>query len=152
MTRYSPIWSTIVDSSLWLEEDFVVKVFLTMIAKKDLDDVVRGSAHAISRWANKTEEETLKAIKILSNPDKRRIEPQKYDGRRIQKVEDGWLVLNGAYYRKLTQKANRREYQRVWQQTYREELKSELKKASAGKPEEAQRVVELDTALRHNEH
>jgi len=119
MNRYSPLWSQITDSSLWCEPDFVVKIFLTMIAKKDLDDVVRGSAFNIAQWAKKTEAETIEALKILSSPDTKRIEPQPYEGRRIEKVEEGWLVLNGALYRKMMGLATRREYKRVKQAEYR---------------------------------
>ena len=123
MNRYSPLWSQVVDSSLWCEPDHVVKVFLTMIAKKDMDEIVRGSAFNISQWAKKTEEETLDALKILSSPDKKRLEPQPFEGRRIQKVPEGWLVLNGAYYRKMMGEAYRREYKRVKQAEYRKKGK-----------------------------
>lgn len=124
MNRYSPLWSQVVDSSLWREPDCVVKVFLTMIAKKDLDDVVRGTAFNISCWACKTEAETLEALKVLSSPDTKRIEPQPFDGRRIEKVEGGWLVLNGAHYRQMMGLATRREYKRKKQQEYRDRMKS----------------------------
>jgi hypothetical protein len=86
MDFYTPIFSKIVDSSLWSEPDYVVKVFLTMLAKKDKDFVVRGNAYNISQWAKKTEEETIKALKILAAPDTQRIEKQPFEGRRIEKV------------------------------------------------------------------
>lgn len=110
MTGYTPIFSKIVDSSLWCEPDNVVKIFLTMLAKKDKDNVVRGSAFNISQWAKKTEQEVLEALKILASPDTRRLEPQPFDGRRIEKVEDGWMILNGATYQALMVKINRRAY------------------------------------------
>lgn len=119
MNRYSPIWSQITDSSLWCEDDVVVKVFLTMLAKKDMDDVVRGSAFNIASWAKKTEAEVLAALKVLSSPDTRRLEPQPFEGRRIERVSDGWLVLNGARYRQMMSKATRLEYKRVKQAEYR---------------------------------
>ena len=115
MNRYSPVWSQITDSSLWCESDCVVKVFLTMIAKKDLDEIVRGSAFTIGQWAKKTEAETIEALKILSSPDTKRIEPQPFEGRRIEKVAEGWLVLNGGFYRRLMGRTARREYKREWQ-------------------------------------
>jgi len=114
MDTFAPIFSRIVDSSLWDEPDHVVKVFLTLLAKKDMDHVVRGSAYNISKWSRKTEKEVLDALKILSSPDKRRLEPQPHDGRRIQKVEDGWLVLNGAAYRKLAQEVADRVRKAKW--------------------------------------
>lgn len=110
MDSWSPLFSKIVDSSLWFEPDFVVKVFLTMIAKKDSDHVVRGNAFIIGSWSKKTEAETLEALNILAAPDTRRIEPQPYGGRRIEKVEDGWKILNGQMYEDLMRKLNRRVY------------------------------------------
>lgn len=97
-TNFTPIFEEIVDSSIWTESDMVIKVFLTMLAKKDRDYVVRASAFNIARWANKTEEEVLKALKVLSSPDRKRVEPQEFEGRRVKKVEDGWLLLNGEKY------------------------------------------------------
>ncbi len=108
MDTYAVIFSKIVDSSLWDEDDLVVKVFLTMLAKKDKDQVVRGNAYMIGRWARKTEKEVLEALKVLSSPDKGRLEPQEFDGRRIEKVSDGWKILRGQYYQDLMVEVNRR--------------------------------------------
>lgn len=119
MDFYTPIFSKIVDSSLWSEPDYVVKVFLTMLAKKDKDFVVRGNAYNISQWAKKTEEETIKALKILAAPDTQRIEKQPFEGRRIEKAEDGWLLLNGRHYQELMTKTNRRIYKAAKQSEYR---------------------------------
>lgn len=119
------------DSSLWCEPDFVVKVFLTMIAKKDLDDIVRGSAFNIAQWAKKTEAEVLEALKILAAPDTKRIEPQPFDGRRIRRVPDGWLVLNGSKYRQMMSSESRREYRRIWQADRRKKQREGLGKTRA---------------------
>jgi len=125
MDFYTPLFGKIVDSSLWDEDDMVVKVFLTMLAKKDMDDIVRGTAYNISKWSRKTEAEVLRALKVLSSPDTRRIEKQPNEGRRIEKVEGGWFIINGEYYRKLMQEANRREYQRRKQAEYRQKKAKE---------------------------
>lgn len=119
MNHYIPLFSKIVDSSLWDEPDTVIKVFLSMLAKKEKGDIVIASAYAISRWARKTEAETLEALKTLSSPDTRRLEPQPFEGRRIEKVEGGWRILNGAFYQKEMQKLNRREYNRNKQAEHR---------------------------------
>jgi len=110
MDFYTPIFSKIVDSSLWSEPDYVVKVFLTLLAKKDRDQIVRGSAYNIAQWAKKTEAEVLDALKLLEAPDTRRLEPQPHEGRRVQRVPDGWLILNGLYYQNLMSTVNRRAY------------------------------------------
>lgn len=130
---WAPLWSRIVDSSIWSEPDTVRIVFVTMLAKKDSDHVVRATAFNIAKWANKAEEEVLKALKVLSSPDKRRVEPQPHEGRRIEKVEDGWLMLNGEEYRKMVQNEMRKARLRRAQDTYRKKhqhdvpLKGEVK-------------------------
>jgi hypothetical protein len=124
MDFYTPLFSKIVDSSLWSEPDYVIKIFLTMIAKKDRDQICRGNAYNISMWARKTEAETVEALKILAAPDKRRLEPQPFDGRRIEKVEDGWLILNGKYYQDLMGKVNRRAKKAKYEKDRRARKKS----------------------------
>ncbi len=116
---YAPVFAKIVDSSLWCEDDYVIKIFITMLVKKDRDNVCRGSAFNIAQWSRKREEEVIKALKILSSPDKRRLERQAFDGRRIQRMEDGWLILNAAFYQEEMRKANRRSYQALKQREYR---------------------------------
>lgn len=101
MSSFTPIFGDIVTSSLWSEEDVVVKVFLTMMAVKDRDHVVRKSAYALAQLAHKTEAEVLEALKVLATPDTKRIEPQDHEGRRIERVDGGWLMLNGAKYQDM---------------------------------------------------
>jgi hypothetical protein len=65
----------------------------------------------------------LEALAVLSNPDTKRLEPQEYEGRRIQKVEDGWLILNGQKYRDKVsdemRKARNRKAQAAWRDRQR---------------------------------
>lgn len=103
MRFFSPMWSGMPDSSLWDEQDYVVKIFLTMLAKKDADFIYRGNAYNLSKQSRKSEQEVLDAFKILSSPDTKRLEPQPFEGRRIQAVEDGWLILNAQKYQELMQ-------------------------------------------------
>lgn len=121
---WTPLWSMIVDSSLWEEPDYVIKVYLTLIALKDEDQVYRGTAFALGKRAHKTELEVLDALKILSSPDKRRVEKQEFEGRRIQSVGDGWLVLNGERYRKLVSLEMKRARDRRAAKAYRLRKKS----------------------------
>lgn len=124
MNTWAPLWSGCVDSSLWDEPDFVVKVFLTMMALKDADHIVRLTAYQIGRNARKTEPEVLEALRILSSPDTRRLEKQEFEGRRIQKVEDGWLILNGQKYRDMVSEERRKAKNRRAQAAWRERQKA----------------------------
>lgn len=131
MDTWAPLFSKIVDSSLWLEPDHVVKIFLTMLAKKDADFIVRGNAFNIAQWARKTEKEVLDALKILSSPDTRRLEPQPHEGRRIEKVAEGWLILNGLYYRELATAINEKARKRRWAAQKRAQERAEKLAAQA---------------------
>lgn len=146
MTGYTPIFSKIVDSSLWCEPDNVVKIFLTMLAKKDRDNVCRGSAFNISQWAKKTEQEVLEALQILASPDTRRLEPQPFDGRRIEKVEDGWLILNGATYQAMMVKINRRAYKTAHEAERRERMKEGVN-PDEHVPESGEKIVKKRPTL-----
>lgn len=145
MNTWAPLFSKIVDSSLWEEPDYVVKVFLTLLAKKDADGVVRGNAFNISRWAKKSEEETLKALQVLSSPDTRRIEPQPFEGRRIGRVGDGWLILNANHYRSMISKVKRKDYNREWMANYRAEIKA----MTPGQLDYIKKVKELGKKIKY---
>lgn len=118
----------IVDSSLWSEPDYVCKVFVTMLALKDSDDVCRYNAYQLAQRSHKKEDEVLDALKILASPDKRRIEPQEHEGRRIKPVEDGWLILNGVKYREMVQVEMRRARWRRGKAAQRKKFLSEFRR------------------------
>jgi hypothetical protein len=110
----------VVDSSLWEEPYYVRILFMTMVALKDADHVVRGDAFRLSKKANMTEREVLDGLVILSSPDLRKLSPQPFEGRRIEKVDQGWLILNGAKYRSLIKLYDRRYYKAGKMREYRQ--------------------------------
>lgn len=154
MRTWAPLWSGIVDSSIWDEPDSVCKIFLTMLALKDADHIYRGNAYNLARQARKTEVEVLDALKMLSSPDTKRVEPQPFDGRRIEAVEEGWLILNGDKYRSLVQLEMKRARNRKAQAVFRAKLKKPdpeqaridkfIEAEEGGDFEEADRIVAPD--------
>jgi hypothetical protein len=125
MNTWTPLWSGIVDSSLWEEDGNVVKVFMTMIATKDSDHICRLDAYRIARKCHIDEIKVLEILKTLASPDTRRVSKQEHEGRRIQAVEDGWLILNGAKYRKMVSEEMRKARLRRAQATFREKQKTQ---------------------------
>lgn len=115
-----PLSSGIIKSSLWSEEDWVIKIFLTMLADKGPGDIYAGTAFALAHDSRKTEAEVLEAWNILSGPDRRRVELQSDGGARIRKVEGGWLIINAAEYRKRMSEELKRyrnaKAQRAWRE------------------------------------
>jgi hypothetical protein len=138
MRTWTPLWSPIVDSSLWSEPDYVIKIFMTILALKDSDDVCRFNAYQLAQRARKSEAEVLDALKILSSPDQHRVEKQPEDGRRIKLVEDGWFVINGAKYRELMRDEMRKARLRRAQANFRAK-KNALKN---GKPQPGELAYE----------
>ena len=144
MTSFAPVFSKIVESSLWSEPDYVCKVFVTLLAIKNSDHVARITAYALGRkcWPadlDGAEKRALDALAILGAPDTRRIEPQPYEGRRIQKVEDGWLILNGQAYEDMAREITRKIYKARWE---RDRRAKEKKQADEGKVSEGYRRLE----------
>lgn len=113
-------------------------VFITMLAVKDADHVVRADVSKLAKLANKTQKETDDALKVLEAPDKRKPfnrDQQDNEGRRIKWVKDGWLILNGEKYQSMIAKEYRRVYKREWQANKRaEERAAKQPLVKRGKP------------------
>lgn len=120
---FAPIFTTMLDSSVWQEPYPVRLLWTAMLALKESDHVVRLNAFQLSRRANLTEQEVIDSLKVLSSPDNRRLEPQPFEGRRIKKTEDGWLILNGQRFEDLMRLISRRAYNARKQRDYRRHKK-----------------------------
>ena len=122
-THFAPLFERILDSSINEEPPYVRWLFIALIVLQDSDNVVRGyNAYKLHRRANLPIEEIEKGLRILSGPDKRYGE-QPHEGRRILPVEDGWELVNGAFYQEEMRKIYRRNYNARKQKQYRGEKK-----------------------------
>lgn len=147
MEGFTPLFGRIVNSSVWDEPDYIVKIFLTMLAVKDRDHVVRMNAYNLARMSRKTEAEVIEALKVLAAPDKRRLEPQPNEGRRIEKVEGGWLMLNGEFYQELMFAVMKRAKNAMAMREKRRQEKLGQAPRTAG-----QRQYELDDGAHGRDH
>ncbi len=119
MNAWAPLWNGLVDSSIWEEPDHVFRVFIAMLTLKDMDHIVRPfDSYKFARRIHMEVGQVLDALKVLSSPDRLRSD-QEFEGRRIQAVEEGWLILNGAKYRDAVQLEMRRTRNRKAQANYR---------------------------------
>lgn len=99
---YNKLFTKILDSSIWLENNHVRLVWITFLAMMDQDGTVAlsGIGNVASR-TRITEDEAEEAIKILESPDPRN-PGQEHDGQRIERVPGvGWIVLNSSKYRDI---------------------------------------------------
>jgi hypothetical protein len=126
---WAPLFSTIIDSSVWRESKETRLVWITILAKKDRNGYVRAALWALARDAGVTEEECAEAVRVLESPDpdsQSKVE----DGRRIRRVDGGWEVINHFVYREMISKANQRVKQAAWQKGYRKRKKEGVGEAS----------------------
>jgi hypothetical protein len=122
---YSKLFAKIVDSSIWLEPDHVRIVWLTFLAMKDQKGFVWISTPAnVAIRARVSVEQAEDAIKRLESPDPYG-RTQEYDGRRIERVGDGWLVLNAKKYDDIVYQEHMRERNRIRQAAFREKNRDE---------------------------
>ncbi len=98
MSGYVKIFSEIVDSSIWEEDPKTCKVWITLLALCNCDGYVRGSSGWLAGKARVDKSVCESALEKFKNPDLRSRTPDN-DGRRIEQLEDGWLVLNYLAFR-----------------------------------------------------
>lgn len=110
MAGYTPLYGSIVTSSIWNEDDKTRIVWITMLALADATGKVEGSVSGLAPVARVSLESCKKAIDRLKQPDQHS-RTKEYEGRRIKEIDEGWQILN---YEKFREKAKKRtaEYYR----------------------------------------
>lgn len=118
MNSWAPLWSGLVDSSIWEEDDHVFRVFMAMLSLKDSNHIVSMDGYRLAKRIHMEVKDVEAALKVLSKPDKKRPD-QPLGGIRIKKVDDGWEIVNGEFYRKLVSDEMRRARNRRAQAAHR---------------------------------
>jgi len=98
MAGYAKLFSDIVDSSMWDQPPAMCKVWITMLALANQDGWLRGSVGWLARKAQVDPEECKKALDYFSTPDASS-RTEAFEGRRVEQLDDGWLILNYVDYR-----------------------------------------------------
>lgn len=118
MSGFTKLFSCITSSSIWNEDDKTRIVWVTMLALCDPDGVVRASVGGLAHTARVCREDCEKAIHVLESPDPDSRSPE-FEGRRIERVNGGFRLLNYGKYREARSDDERREYMREYMQNYR---------------------------------
>lgn len=98
MSGYTPLFSSIVASTIWRESKETKIVWITMLAMSDCRGVVEGSIPGLADLAKVTIDECKSALFVLMSPDEYS-RTKEHDGRRIEECDGGWLILNHAKFR-----------------------------------------------------
>jgi hypothetical protein len=112
-----------------------------MLAMADETGFVPCSLPGLMRSANIPQEAFIKALKTLESPDEFS-RTNDYDGRRVEKIEGGWIILNYIKYREREDRDKHREYMRKW----RENKDCESQKLTVNHSESQSLTVESHSA------
>jgi len=118
MSGYTKLFNSILASTVWSEPVETRIVWITLLAMADKHGVAEGSVPGLAVFARLPIEAVRTALKRLSSPD-RDSRSQEHEGRRIESVDGGWLILNHAKYRAKLGVDERREYNRLKQRQHR---------------------------------
>ena len=108
---WTRLLSSIVDSSISREDHATFRVWIILLAKSDIDGYVWASLGGIADAARVTDDECRRALEKFMRPDPDS-RSDDYDGRRIEKVDRGWLLLNKTRFRDMRDEDEKRRRER----------------------------------------
>ncbi len=119
---YTKLFGSLVTSSVWSEDDKTRIVWITMLALSNREGLVEAAIPGLARAANVSVEDCRAAVTKLESPDSdsRSVE---FEGRRIERVDGGYRILNHAKYSAMMSLESRREYKRLKAQEYRHQAR-----------------------------
>lgn len=120
---YTKLFSGIVTSTIWLEDSDTRVVWITLLALQDRYYEVHSSPGALARIAGVPPDKCNAALEKFMSPD-----PDSNNkaegGRRVARVQGGWKIINGEFYRHLMSADERKEYKREKEHERREKIKN----------------------------
>jgi len=121
---YNKLFTKILDSSIWMESLETRIVWLTFIAAMDESGFVQfASVENVAHRARVGVEAASMAVRRLESPDENSSDPEN-DGRRIERVPGGWMVLNAQKYRELVTRVVIQEQTKNRVRRFREKKRS----------------------------
>lgn len=131
---YTKLFGSLVFSSMWRSEPNETRiVWITMLALADQDGVVISSVQGLADCAKVTKDECKIALERFMSPDEDSTDKD-HEGRRIEKVDRGWLLLNHWKFREKMSEGEKKEKAAARQARWRER---HLKKSKPLPGEEA---------------
>lgn len=130
---FTKLFSSIVTSSLWVEPDPVLRVWVAMLALSDANGFVSGSIPGFASLCRISLEQMEQVELKLLSPDKHS-RSKESEGRRITKAPGGWKLINYSKYREERNKEDRREYQRKWDRDNRPNRPNQAKRNNPRQP------------------
>lgn len=116
---FTKLFSSITESTIWVEDDRTRLVWITMLAMCDRKGRVWASIPGLANRARVPVEDAERAVDKFLQPDKYSRTPD-FDGRRIEGIDGGWRLLNHEKYRSIRDEEAIKESKRNYINTRRE--------------------------------
>jgi len=123
MSGFTKLDAGLIHSTVWREADHVRLVWITMLAMCDKDGFVQASIPGLADASRVDLPRCEDALKVLQSPDEYS-RTSDNEGRRIEKVDGGWYVLNYPKYRSNHATKNA-ERQRKWREKQAQKKENE---------------------------
>jgi hypothetical protein len=120
---FTKLFSSITESTIWMQPDQVRLVWITMLAMADRKGRVFASIPGLAHRARVTLEDAEEALKIFLSPDPHS-RTTEHEGRRIEPIEGGWRLLTYEKHRAMMDEESVRESKREWARRKRAESKN----------------------------
>lgn len=108
MNGYTKLFQSIVTSSIWTEDDRTRIVWVTLLALADKHGEIQAAIPGLARLAGVSIDDCQKAIDRFMGPDPHS-RTSDFEGRRLEKIDGGWALLNHAKYRRMASDIDRKE-------------------------------------------
>jgi hypothetical protein len=130
---FTKLASSMLLSTIWLEDDPTRIVWVTILMLADRWGRVAASVPGLAGAANVSVEATEKALEKFTSPDPYS-RSKKAGGRRLEKIEGGWFIINHPAYREMRDEEARLQYKLEWTRKKRSQKKPDggQKKSSRG--------------------
>jgi hypothetical protein len=116
---YTKLFSHIVTSSIWSEDDQTRILWITMLALADKHGEVMASVPGLAKVAGLSIDATKAGLEKFLSPDPYSRTPDE-EGRRLEVIDGGWAIINYAKHRRMASLDEQREKAAVRQRRFRE--------------------------------
>src|ERR1700757_3029415 len=119
MSGYAKLFSRILDSTVWREDNETRILWITMLAMADKNGNVLCTVPGLADRARISLAQCESALQKFQKPDKYSWSREE-EGRRIRVIDGGWFLINHAKYRAMLSKDEQREKTRLRVERFRQ--------------------------------
>ena len=143
---FTKLFSTLTDSTIWCEDNPTRIVWIAMLAMADRHGLVHASIPGLANRARVSLDECENALNKFMEPDPYS-RTEDHEGRRIERIDGGWKLLNYAKYRELGNNETVRESKRKWAEENRKKS-NEVESSRCEKKKSIQAEAEAEAEVK----